>query len=79
MLVFNNLLLFPFLTLGNIAQLERIVQYCFLAAFLIVIIRLLRDIFQLKIPFKVALKKRTASLISIAIMYIIVTGLTLLN
>lgn len=66
-------------TLGSLADLERIVQYCFLVAFLIVITRLLRDHFYLKIPFRTALKKRTATLISIAIMYIIVTLLTLLN
>ncbi|MHC5309421.1 hypothetical protein ACYSNM_04995 [Myroides sp. LJL116] len=65
--------------LGSIESLETIVQYCFLVAFLIVFIRFIRDTMVRKIPFKIALQKRTATFISILIMYIIVGLLMALN
>lgn len=65
--------------LGSIDSLETIVQYCFLVAFLIVFIRFLRDTMVRKIPLKIALQKRSATFISILIMYIIVGILMALN
>lgn len=65
--------------LGSIESLETIVQYCFLVAFLIVFIRFIRDTMVRKIPFKIALQKRTATFISLFIMYIIVGLLMTLN
>ncbi len=60
---------------NNLATLSTIVtslQIAFAIAFLIVLIRLIRDLFYYKINFKTAVQKRQQSLIVIILLYITV-------
>lgn len=60
---------------NNLASLSTIttsLQIAFATAFLIVMIRLTRDLFYYKIELKTALQKRQQSLIIIALLYIVV-------
>ncbi len=58
--------------LASLSTIETTLQISFAIAFLIVLIRFVRDLLFYKIDFKTALLKRQQSLIVIVLMYIIV-------